>query len=104
MTLTLKLNETTAKQLNLKAAARHVSVEDLASQILNEAIQRIDADEKHANTNQRRQALIRKSVRESLTDDEKTELQSLQAAAERDLEAMDNQLLNELAKMRAQVY
>lgn len=50
--------------------------------------------------NQRRLALIRKSVRSRLTDDEQSELDSLQAMLDKKLASNDNQLLDTLDKMK----
>jgi plasmid stability protein len=77
MPVTITLDDNLVAQLQVQAAARNLSVEVLALQILSEAIAN-EYDAAWRACNQRRIALIRKQFAEGLSTDEAGELQQLQ--------------------------
>jgi hypothetical protein len=100
MVVTLAIDEPLASRLQAKAAARQVSPEEFARTLLGEALQQMDDAEAWEGQNQRRIALIRKSSAEALTEAEQAELQWLQDAADRRLEARDRELLAQLDRFK----
>lgn len=82
MSLTIILDDTLVAQLQVQAAARHLSVEALALHILSPAVVHED-DTTWQTANQRRIALIRKQFAEGLRAEEADELQQLYRQAQR---------------------
>jgi hypothetical protein len=92
MNLTISLDEPSAELLRRRASAKDVSPEQAASELLRHALHRIAEEEAWGPSNQHRAELIQKSRSLGLTPDESHELDSLQAAMDRRLEAMDRKL------------
>ena len=77
---------------------RHIflSIEELSDRLLTEAVQRIELSSRWGARNQRCIELIRKSTSVNLSSREQAELDELQAELHERMEAMDQQLLNNL--------
>jgi hypothetical protein len=103
MTLTITLDETMTVQLRQYAAARQVSMEECATQLLSEAVAQMADTARWQQHNQRRVALIHKSATSSLSHEEAAELEALQAALDQRLTSMDDQLLTVVAGMQRAV-
>jgi hypothetical protein len=93
MNLTIALDEKQATQLQRQASSRHISPEQLARDLLGEALSRIGIEETWGALNRRRSELIHKSRSTSLSADEAKELEQLQATVDQRLEPLDRQLL-----------
>ncbi len=96
MPVTIQLNDTLAAQLQQQAAARRLTIEELAAHLLDGALDRLDAADQWAAHNKRRLDLIRKSSTTHLSSQEQVELQDLQAALDQRLEPFDDGLLESL--------
>ena len=99
MTLTIPVDDVLVDQLRKKAAVPRLSVEQFVADLLHEAVGQLEVAEYWESQNQRRLALIRKSATTTLPAEEITELEGLQAALDRQLEPMDDQLLAGLHRM-----
>ncbi len=101
MSITITFQNDLAQRLESEAMQRHVSVEELAVTILDQAVSRTcDA---WGEQNQRRLALIRKSLRQSLTAEELQELDTLQSALDVRFEDFDAALKTQLDLMHSAV-
>jgi hypothetical protein len=103
MTLTVTLDEALTVQLEQHAVARQLSLEECATQLLNEAVAQLADMTRWQQSNQRRIALIHQSVTTSLSREEAVELEVLQAALDQRLAPMDEQLLTVVAGMQRAV-
>ena len=103
MTLTITLDEAMTMQLQQHAAARQVSMEECATQLLSEAVAQLADTARWQQYNQRRVALIHKSATTSLSREEAVELEALQAALDQRLASMDDQMLSFVAGMQRAV-
>ena len=103
MVVTLEIGEPLASRLQAQAVARQISPREFVCAVLDEALQHIEDAEVWEVQNQRRIALISKSAVEALTAVEHTELQALQDAADRRLEARDQELLAQLDRFKRAV-
>jgi hypothetical protein len=103
MTLIITLDEAMTVQLRQQAAARQVSMEECAMQLLSEAVAQLADTIRWQQYNQRRVALIHKSAITSLSREEAAELEALQAALDQRLAPMDEQLLTVVADMQRTV-
>jgi hypothetical protein len=103
MPVTITLDEALTAQLQQYAAARHLALEVLAVQLLRAAAGHLTAAGDGAARQQRRLALIRRSLGAPLSPDEAAELAVLQAALDRRLAPVDDVLLGELARMQQAV-
>jgi plasmid stability protein len=100
MGVTIEVDELLAARLRVKAAAQKVSLEVFARDLLGEALQRLDDVETWEVQNRRRIDLIKKSAVAVLSESEQYELQTLQDAADRRLEARDRELLAQLDRFK----
>ncbi len=96
MPITIQLNDPLAAQLQEKAAALHLSLEEFTVRLLDGALGELHAADQWAEQNRRRLDLIRKSCTTSLSAQEQEELQGLQEALDQRLEPMDDRLLETL--------
>jgi hypothetical protein len=100
MSVLLRIEDDLAARLRPRAEAERLSLEQFAIRVLGDAAE--DGDEQHWRAcNERRMALIRKQFAERLTPDEQVELASLQEIADRHLEEQDNQMLDDVQRLRA---
>ena len=100
MAISITLDDELASQLQVQADALNLSVDELARQILGEAVAtRGAAGEAWQVCNQRRVALIRKQFAEGLRAEESSELQRLQAQADQYVEHLDAQRLDDLKQL-----
>jgi hypothetical protein len=95
MTLTITITDPLAHQLRSKADSRKIPVEQFALEILGQAVH----GQKWSLANRRRLALIRKQFANELTPEEAAELQELQLQADRHLETLDSELVNDVSEM-----
>lgn len=100
MNLTISLDEAQAAQLQGQASARRVSPEQLAGDLLREALERIEDEQRWGERNRRRVELIRRSHDVGLTSEEEEELDRLQAAVDQRLGLVDRQLLAGAEQLR----
>jgi hypothetical protein len=100
MSLTISLDEPLAEQVRRRASAKDLSPEQAARELLGHALHRIAEDEAWRESSQRRAALIQKSRSPGLTAEEGGELDRLQAAIDRRLEATDRHLLGVAEEFR----
>jgi len=100
MPVTITLDDRLTAQLQPYAATRHLALEALAVQLLRTAAGHLTAEGAEAARQQRRLALIRRSVQTPLAPEEAAELAALQAALDRRLAPVDDVLLGELARMQ----
>ena len=100
MKLTILLDDKQAAQLQTQASSRQLSPEQLARDLLGDALSRIVEEETWGAVNRRRMDLIGKSRSSGLGAEEAKELEQLQAAVDRRLEPMDRQLLAEAEHFR----
>ncbi|MFO7901100.1 MAG: hypothetical protein ACQESR_23495 [Planctomycetota bacterium] len=103
MAVVINLDEELARRLQAEAASRRVSVEQLATRILEKAVPPRHVDDDLSQRNQRRLDLIRKSTRCELTRDERAELDQLQSWFDEEFEDFDAGLLGQLHEMRQTV-
>jgi hypothetical protein len=101
MPVTIQLNDTLAAQLQEKAAAHRLSLQEFTVNLLDGALGQLDADGEWAVQNQRRLDLIHKSYTSSLSCQEQAELQGLQAALDQRLEPLDDRLLDTLRQWQS---
>jgi hypothetical protein len=99
MPLTITVTEPLALKLESEASSRKISVEQFALEILGRAVQ----SDEWAIVNRRRLALIRKQFAGGLSAGEAAELQELQRRADRHLESLDSQMLNDVTEMEKAV-
>jgi len=97
MTLKVEVSEEAAAKLQAKASLQNADPGSLASRLLTDALEKDDC-EGWEIINQKRVELIRASSRRSLTVEEKVELQSLQEAADRLVEAQDGAMYDHLTE------
>ncbi len=97
MAISISLDDELATQLQVRADALNLSVDELARQILGEAVvtRRETGAAWHA-CNQRRVELSRKQFAEGLSAEESSELQQLQDQADQHVEHLDEQRLDDL--------
>ena len=96
MPVTIELNDALAAQLQSKAAARQLSLEEFALNLLGGAVGQIESADRWRSQNQRRLELIRTSCARALSAHEQVELQQLQDSLDLRLEPLDDCLLNRL--------
>jgi hypothetical protein len=101
MTITLQIDDPLASILQTTAASRQLTANELAKQLLADALD--NGDDEWEKRNRRRIELIRKSNREGVSAEEAGELQQLQDAADQRLEQVDQQLLDQLNRFRDEV-
>jgi hypothetical protein len=101
MSITITFQNDLAQRLESAAIQRQVSVEELATTILDRAVPQ--AHDAWGEQNQRRLTLIRKSIRQSLTAKEQQELDRLQAALDVRFEDFDAALKAQLDLMHSAV-
>jgi len=101
MPVSIQLNDMLAAQLQEKAAARRLSLQEFTVHLLDGALGQLDADAAWAAQNQWRLHLIHKSYTSSLSSQEQAELQGLQAALDQRLEPLDDRLLDTLRKWQS---
>jgi hypothetical protein len=99
MPLTITVSDPLAVKLESEAATRQISAEQFALDVLGKAVQRDD----WGAVNRRRLALIRKQFAAGLTAGESVELQELQLRADKHLESLDSQMLDDVAAMETAV-
>ena len=99
MSLTITVPEALARRLQSRAEAERVSVEELASRILESGMRSSLAPEQWSIANKRRVLLIEKRFSSGLTDEEQAELQRLQELADQHLEELDALMLQDVARM-----
>lgn len=98
MSVTITLDDNLVAQLQAQAAARHLSAEALALQILGDAVADGDDAEWQA-CNQRRIKLIRQQFAEGFSADEAGELQRLQDIADQQMERFDTRMLDDVNRL-----
>jgi plasmid stability protein len=103
MTITINLSDPLAAKLAGRARAERVSVEELAVEILSDAVDSPRETSDWTSQNTRRITLIRKRFANGLTADEERELQRLQGIADQHLEQLDEKMLDDLEQMRLAV-
>jgi plasmid stability protein len=97
MAISIRLDDNLATQLQVQADALNLSIEELARQILGDAVGTgHDSGVAWQACNQRRVALIRKQFAEGLCPEESGELQQLQEQADKHVEHRDAQRLEAL--------
>ncbi len=96
MSVTIELNDVLAAQLQEKASARRLSLQEFTVHLLDGALGQLATDDEWAAQNRRRLDLIYKSYTSSLSCQEQAELQELQAALDQRLEPLDDRLLDTL--------
>ena len=101
--MTVTLGEALTAQLRQYAAVQQVSIEVCASQLLSEAVAQLVDTVGWQQHNQRRVALVHKSVTTSLAREEAAELEALQVALDQRLASIDDQLLAVVADMQQAV-
>ena len=100
MAISITLDDELASQLQVQADALNLSVDELARQILGEAVAtRGDEGQAWHVCNQRRVKLIRKQFAEGLSPEESSELQRLQDQADQYVEHLDAQRLDDLKQL-----
>ena len=100
MTITINLSDPVAAKLAGRARTEHMSVEELAVEILSDAADSPRETSAWTTQNTRRIALIRRGFTNGFTPDEERELQRLQAIADKHLEQLDRKMLDDLEQMR----
>ena len=103
MSLTITVADPLASRLQSRAETEQVSVDELASRLLENGVESPLEPEHWRTVNRRRLALIEKRFARGLTDDEDAELQRLQGLADRQLEELDARMLDDVARMEASV-
>ncbi len=99
MSVTITLDTTVASQLQALASQERLSAEELAGNLLAEALQRHALSTNWDAANRRRVELIRNSSRDGLSGEEAAELAGLQAQLDQRLEHWDKELLAQLERM-----
>ncbi len=95
MALTITVTDPLASELLTEANIRKIPVEQFALEVLGWGMQ----TNGWPSANQRRLAIIKKQFSEGLTPAEEAELRNLQEQADRHLEEMDSQMLEDVAHM-----
>jgi hypothetical protein len=99
MSVTITLDPMVAGQLQAQASLERLSAEDLAQELLAEAVRQRARSVITEAANRRRVELVRKSNRGTLSGDETAELDRLQTQLDEGLERWDQELLAELGRM-----
>lgn len=102
MSVVITLDDSLATQLDTRAAAINLSVEEYAQQVLREVACE-NANGEWRGSNRRRGELIRKQFKDGLTTEEHVELQRLQEMADRRLDQLDDQTLYDVERLRQKV-
>jgi hypothetical protein len=100
MPVTIQLDDDLAGQLQSKAVAHQLSLEEFTARLLGGALGEMAAAEACQDQNRRRVSLIRKSSTNGLSPQEQAELQELQTALDQRLEPVDEQLLDRLQHLQ----
>jgi hypothetical protein len=103
MSVVINVHDNLARRLQAEAASRSVSVEELATTILDRAVPPFPAGRDWSQRNRRRLELIRKSTRCELTSQEQAELDQLQSWLDEEFQSFDAGLLNHLDEMKQTV-
>ena len=103
MSLTITVPDPLARQLQSRAQAEKIPVDELASRLLKTGMQDPLEPEQWTIANGRRVALIEKRFNSGLTDQEQEELQQLQELADHQLEELDALMLKDVALMETTV-
>jgi plasmid stability protein len=104
MAISIMLDDELATQLQVQADALNLSIDELARQILGEAVAtRGDEGAAWQVCNQRRVELIHKQFAEGLSSEESSELQRLQDQADQHVEHLDEQRLDDLKHLHSKV-
>ena len=93
MNLTISLDQPLAVRLQREAAARRLSPEQAATELLGLALDQLAQEEAQRRINSRRAELIRKARDAGLTTDESHELDQLQESVDQSLAPRDRELL-----------
>ena len=101
MHLTISLDESHAGHLRRQAATRQLPPEQLARDLLREALGKLADEEQRGALERRRLELIRRSRATPLTSAEQEELRRLQDAVDQRLEPFDTQLLAQARQFQA---
>jgi hypothetical protein len=101
--LVVHLEGPLAAWVEREASAQNVSPDQIVRDILVGERQRRDDSEQWQHINPRRQELIQKEFSTGLTPEEEAELETLQRAADKLLEARDRQMLAHLEQLRQAV-
>ena len=101
MSITITFQDDLAQRIESEAKEQRVSIEELATTILDLAITR--THDSWREQNQRRLTLIRKSLRQSLTAVEQQELDTLQATLDARFEDFDAALKAQLGIMQSAI-
>lgn len=99
MSLSINVPEPLATQLQTRAQAEQVPVDELASRLLESCIRATLPPEQWKTANARRVALIEKRFLSGLTSQEEEELQALQEMADRQLDELDQTLLRSVSEL-----
>jgi predicted transcriptional regulator len=103
MSVVINVHDDLARRLEAEAASQRVSVEVLATTILDSAVPPLKVVQDGGQRNRRRLELIRKSTRSELTNREQAELDQLQTWLDEQFESFDTGLLNQLNAMKQTV-
>ena len=95
MPLTITVTDSLASKLKCEADLRKISVEQFALGVLGQVVEK----QEWPRANRRRLTLIRKQFAQGLTAAEAAELQELQRQADRHLESLDCEMLDDVATM-----
>jgi hypothetical protein len=100
MNLTISLDEPLAARLRQEAAARQVTPEQAAAELLGQALDERARQAAWQHVNRRRAELIRKARDAGLTPEEGRELDQLQTAVDQSLAPQDQQLIEMAEELR----
>ena len=102
MTITLEVDDVIAARLRKRAATRNSEPEEIASELLGQALE-AESNTDWESQNERRLMLIKQSMKRDLTTPEQEELRLLQDEADRRLEQRDHELLSGLGQLERAV-
>jgi hypothetical protein len=100
MPITIELDELLAARLKSRADAEQVTIQELATRLLEGCVDE-PTDDEWSTLNRRRVELIERRFRQGLSSGEHQELEKLQLLADQQLETLDEKLLDGVAQMEA---
>jgi len=103
MSIIINVHDDLAQRLQAVAKNQNVSVQELATTILDDAVPPGPQDENWGKSNQRRLELIRQSTRGELSEQEQAQLDQLQGWLDTQFQPFDAGLLKQLADMKQAV-
>ena len=103
MGITLHLEDTLAEELRQEASEEQISPEELAQQLVRDALQQRVAAQRWQSRNPRRLELIAQRIHRALNPQEQNELEQLQSLAYQMAAPFDTMLMQTVSDLRREI-